>query len=63
MGQVNEFYSWVKVYILILILLLPKSVKNIYFYTMGEVKKELQIWSPLPLGVNNLKGTLNPQDI
>lgn len=43
MGQVNEFYSWVKVYILIPILLLPKSVKNIYFYTMGEVKKELQI--------------------
>lgn len=37
MGQINEFYSWVKLYLLIFIFLVPKSVNNIYFDIMCEV--------------------------
>lgn len=37
MRQINEFYSRVKLYILILIFPVPESVKNIYSDVMCEV--------------------------
>lgn len=55
MGQINEFYSWGKLYFLILIFLVPKSVGNIYFNITYELPEGIVDMIPLTLRIKQFE--------